>query len=118
LEKSWREVAGTLTALYETITDQGVAERLRACGPWGQALRRRMLPRAQDDTLPAGRRLVGSDASRLQAPGATGPAQRLPSALELWSLQLLAVLGSDVHTGEPRKPFTLAPGDGAVADRG
>src|SRR5437773_1235123 len=34
LDKSLREVAGTLTALYESMTDQSVAERLRACGPW------------------------------------------------------------------------------------
>ena len=33
LDKSLREVAGTFTALYESITDQAVAERLRACGP-------------------------------------------------------------------------------------
>ena len=29
LDKSLREVAGTFTALYEAITDQAVAERLR-----------------------------------------------------------------------------------------
>ena len=37
LDKPLREVAGTFTALYESITDQAVAERLRACGPWVQA---------------------------------------------------------------------------------
>jgi hypothetical protein len=35
LDKSLREVAGTFTALYASITDPAVAERLRACGPWG-----------------------------------------------------------------------------------
>jgi hypothetical protein len=54
LDKSLREVAGTLTALYEAITDQAVAERLRACGPWGQALLRRMLSLSPVDTLPPG----------------------------------------------------------------
>src|SRR5215813_14919558 len=44
LDKSLRAVAGTLTALYEAITDQAVAERLRARGPWVKALRRRVLP--------------------------------------------------------------------------
>jgi len=44
LDKPLREVAGILTALYESITDQSVAERLRACGPWVQAMLRRMLP--------------------------------------------------------------------------
>jgi len=54
LDKPLREVAGTFTALYEAITDQSVAERLRACGPWVQALLRRMLPLSPVDTLPAG----------------------------------------------------------------
>jgi hypothetical protein len=113
-----REGAGTLTALYEAITDRAVAERLRACGPWGQALLRRMLPLAQGDTLPAGRRFVVIDASSMQAPGATGTDHRLHIARDLLSWQFLEVLGSDVHTGATRKQFTLAPGDGAVADRG
>ncbi len=38
--------------------------------------------------------------------------------MDLLSLQFLEVLGSDVHTGETLKHFTLAPGDVAVADRG
>src|SRR5215470_16088982 len=118
LDKSLREVAGTFTALYETITDQAVAERLRACGPWVQALLRRMLPLTQGDTLPAGRRFVVIDASSIQAPGATGTDHRLHIAMDLWSLQFLEVLVSDVHTGETLKHFTLAPGDVAVADRG
>jgi hypothetical protein len=118
LDKALREVAGTFTALYEAITDQAVAERLRACGPWVQALLRRMLPLAQGDTLPAGRRFVVIDASSIQAPGATGTDHRLHLAMDLLSLQFLEVLVSDVHTGETLKHFTLAPGDVAVADRG
>jgi len=31
-------VAGVFTARYEPITDQAIAERLRACGPWVKAL--------------------------------------------------------------------------------
>ena len=54
LDKPLREVAGTFTALYESITDQSVAERLRACGPWVQAMLRRMLPLSSVGTLPAG----------------------------------------------------------------
>ena len=54
LDKPLREVAGTCTALYESITDQSVAERLRACGPWVQAMRRRMLPLSPVGPLPAG----------------------------------------------------------------
>ena len=118
LDKSLREVAGTFTALYEAITDQAVAERLRACGPWVQAMLRRMLPLAQGDTLPAGRRFVVIDASSIQAPGATGTDHRLHIAMDLLSLQFLEVLVSDVHTGETLKHFTLGPNDVAVADRG
>jgi len=44
LDKSLRTVAGTFTVLYESITDQAVGERLRACGPWVKALLRRRLP--------------------------------------------------------------------------
>jgi len=118
LDKSLREVAGTFTALYESMTDQAVAERLRACGPWVQAMLRRMLPLSTVDTLPPGRRFVVIDASSLQAPGATGTDYRLHIAMDLVSLQFLEVLVSDVHTGETLKHFTLAPGDVAVADRG
>ena len=113
-----REVAGTFTAFYESMTDQAVAERLRACGPWVQAMLRRMLPLSTVDTLPPGRRFVVIDASSLQAPGATGTDYRLHIAMDLVSLQFLEVLVSDVHTGETLKHFTLAPGDVAVADRG
>jgi Transposase DDE domain len=117
-DKSLREVAGTFTALYESMTDQAVAERLRACGPWVQAMRRRMLPLSTVDTLPPGRRFVVIDASSIQAPGATGTDYRLHIAMDLVSLQFLEVLVSAVHTGETLKHFTLAPGDVALADRG
>src|ERR671924_1709363 len=118
LDKSLREVAGTFTALYESMTDQAVAERLRACGPWVKALLRRMLPMPALDALPPGLRFVVIDASSIQAPGATGTDYRLHIAMDLLSLQFVEVLVSDVHTGETLKHFTLAPGDVAVADRG
>src|SRR6266699_3617710 len=118
LDKSLREVAGTFTALYESITDQAVAERLRACGPWVKAMLRRMLPLSAVDTLPQGLRFVVIDASSMQAPGATGTDHRLHIAMDLVSLQFLEVFVSDVHTGETLKHFPLAPGDVAVADRG
>jgi hypothetical protein len=118
LDKSLREVAGTFTALYESVTDQAVAERLRACGPWVQAMLRRMLPLSAVETLPQRWRFVVIDASSIQAPGATGIDYRLHIAMDLVSLQFLEVFVSDVHTGETLKHFTLAPGDVAVADRG
>ena len=100
LDKPLREVAGTFTALYESITDQSVAERLRACGPWVQAMLRQMVPRAAVEPLPSGRRFVVIDASSIQAPGATGTDHRLHLAMDLVSLQFLEVLVSDVDTGE------------------
>src|SRR5262244_4373569 len=118
LDKSLREVAGIFTALYESMTDQAMAERLRACGPWVQAMLRRMLPLSAVDTLPPGRRFVVIDASSIQAPGATGTDHRLHIAMDLVSLQFLEVLVSDVHTGETLKHFPLSDGDVAVADRG
>ena len=118
LDKPLREVAGIFTALYESMTDQAVAERLRACGPWVKALLRRMFPLSTADTLPQGRRLVVIDASSIQAPGAKGTDHRLHIAMDLVSLQFLTVLVSDVHTGETLKHFTLAPGDVILADRG
>lgn len=100
------------------MTDQAGAERLRACGPWVQAMLRRMLPRSPVDTLPAGRRFVVIDASSMQAPGAKGTDHRLHIARDLLSLQCVEGLGSDVPTGATLKHFTLGAGDVAVADRG
>src|SRR5215510_1943757 len=118
LDKPLREAAGTFTVLYESITDQSVAERLRACGPWVKALLRCMLPMPAVHTLPQGRRFVVIDASSIQAPGATGTDHRLHIAMDLMALQFIEVLVSDVHTGETLKHFTLGAGDVAVADRG
>jgi hypothetical protein len=118
LDKPLREVAGTFTVLYESMTDQSVAECLRACGPWVKALLRRMLPLAAVESLPTGRRFVVIDASSMQAPGAKGTDHRLHIAMDLLSLQGIEGLVSDVHTGETLKHFTLAPGDVVLADRG
>jgi hypothetical protein len=118
LDQSLREVAGTFTALYESITDQSVAERLRACGPWVKALLQQMLPASAVDTLPPGQRFVVTDNSSLQAPGATGTDHRLHIAMDLRTLQFVEGLVSDVHTGETLKHCTLGVGDVALADRG
>ena len=118
LDKPLREAAGTFTVLYESITDQSVAERLRACGPWVKALLRQMLPLSAVSALPAGLRFVVIDASSVQAPGAKGIDHRLHIAMDLVSLEFLEVLVSDVHTGETLKHFSLGPGDVALTDRG
>ena len=118
LDKSLREVAGNFTLLYERITDQSVADRLRACGPWMQALLRTMLRMPFEVVLPPGLRFVVIDASSIQAPGATGTDYRLHISMDLVSLEFIEVLVTDVHTGETLKHFTLREGDVAVTDRG
>ena len=118
VDKALREVAGTLTALYEPITDQAVAERLRACGPWIKAVLRKMLPPPAVTALPQALRFVVIDATTVQAPGATGTDYRLHISLDLVALEFLEVSISDVHTGETLKNFTLGRGDVAITDRG
>ena len=118
LDKSLREAAGTFTVLYESITDQSVAERLQAWGPWVNALLRQMLPLSAVSARPEGLRFVVIDASSVQAPGAKGIDHRLHLAMDLVSLQFIEVLISDVHTGETLKHFPLGPGDVALTDRG
>ena len=93
LDKSLREVAGTFTALYASITDQAVAVTWRACGPWVQALLRQMFPMATVESLPAGRRFVVLDASSIQAPSPAGTDHRLHIAMDLVSLQFLRGVG-------------------------
>ncbi len=118
LDKPLREVAGVFTALYESITDQSVAERLRACGPWLKAMLRQMLAVSAVASLPEGLRFLAIDASSIQAPGAKGTDHRLHISMDLLSLEFVEVLVSDVHTGETLKHFTLGANDVAVTDRG
>jgi len=82
VDKALREVAGILTALYEPITDQAVAERLRACGAWVKAVLRKIRPPAVT-ALPQALRFVVIDATTVQAPGATGTDYRLHISLDL-----------------------------------
>jgi hypothetical protein len=83
VDKALREVAGTFTALYAPITDQAVAERLRAGGPWLKAVLRQMLPPPAVTAWPPALRFVVIDATTVQAPGATGTDYRLHIRLDL-----------------------------------
>ncbi len=118
LDKTLRETAGNFTLLYERITDQSVAERLRACGPWMQALLRTMLRLPSEVALPPGVRFVVIDARSIQAPGATGTDYRLHISMDLVTWECIEILVTDVHTGETLKHFALRKGDVAVTDRG
>jgi hypothetical protein len=111
-------VAGNVTALSCPITDQAVAERLRAGGPWVKAVLRTLLPRPWVATLPQERRLVVIDARSIQAPGATGTAERWHSSMDVVSLEFLEGSIPEVHTGETLQHFALGPGDVAITDRG
>ena len=118
LDQSLRTVAGTFTALYEPITDQSVAERLRACGGWVKALLGKVVVPPPPAELPPGLRFLVVDASTVQAPGATGTEHRLHICMDLVSLEFQEVLVSDVRGGETLKHFRFQPGDVVVADRG
>ena len=108
LDKSLREVAGTFTALYESITDQSVAERLRACGPWVQAMLRRMLPLSAVETrCRRGAALWSSTPAVFKPQEPQAPTIASISRWTCVSLQFIEVLVSDVHTGETLKHFTL-----------
>ena len=109
-------LAGTFTALYEPITDQSVAERLRACGGWVKALLGKVVVPPPPAELPPGLRFLVVDASTVQAPGATGTEHRLHICMDLVSLEFQEVLVSDVRGGE--SGFRFQPGDVVVADRG
>jgi hypothetical protein len=118
LDQSLREVAGTFTLLNERLTDEAMAQRLAACGPWVKALLTRMLERPTLVALPTTRRVLVSDGSSIQGPGATGTHYRLPLCLDLVPLALTPLLITDTHTDESLKHWRWAPGDVAVADRG
>ena len=118
LDKTLREVAGTLSLLEERITDSSVAERLVACRPWVKALLEEMLPVELKTCLPSQLRFVVIDGSNIQAPGAKGTHYRLHISLDMVSLEFIQIIITDKHTGESLKNFTLGKGDVAVSDRG
>ncbi len=77
-----------------------------------------LLPMSAGATGPQGRRFVVPDARCLQAPGAHGTASRLHLSMDLVSFPWVEVCVSAVPPGETRPPCALAPGEGAVTDRG
>jgi Transposase DDE domain len=118
LDKCLREAAGHFPLLYESITDQSVAERLAACRPWVQALLPQLLgPRQLSGLEKVGRFLV-IDGTQVQGPGAKGSQYRLHVALDLVSLEFVQIRVTDKRTGESLANFLLGPGDSALADRG
>lgn len=117
LDKTLRDVAGTVTMLDEPMTDSSVAERLVACGPWVKALLGQMLKRDVAE-LPRQWRFVVLDGSEVHGPGAKGSEYRLHVSLDLVTLEVTFLKITDQHTGESLDHFPLGPGDVGLADRG
>ena len=118
VDQAWRAVAGLLTALYEPITEQAVAARLRACGPWVQAVRRKRRPPPAVTAWPQALRCVGIDATTVPAPGATGTDDRLHLSLDWVTCEVLEGSISEVQTGATLQHCSLGYGDVALTDRG
>lgn len=118
IDLSLREVAGNFTLLYQRITDEGVRNRLRICGPWLRAMLTHLLGAAALQHLPPGFRFLVFDGSAIQGPGAKGTDYRLHIGMELVTLTFTHLLVTDKHTGESLAQFGLLPGDVALLDRG
>lgn len=118
LDQSLREVAGTLTLLDESITDEAVRKRFLACGPWVKALLGSLLPTPVRQRWPEALRLWVFDGSTVQGPGAEGIWYRLHVGLDLVNLELRHLEITDCKTGEKLSHYPLARGDVALVDRG
>ena len=118
LDNPGRAVAGKVPARAGPITEHAVAERWRACGPWGNAVLRPLLPRPWVATRPHALRVVVIDARSRQAPGAPETDERLPINRDVRALEVLAGSIPEVPTGETLKYWALGPGEVAITARG
>jgi hypothetical protein len=121
LDLSEREVAANLVLsdpALNSLSDEAVRQRLRACQPWLQALLPKLLQRQPLPSLPSHLRLLVIDASNVVAPGQKKTSYRLHVAMELVSLQVVWVQITDGRTGETLKNFQFAAGDVVMVDRG
>jgi hypothetical protein len=110
LDNPGRAVAGQVPARPGPITEHAVAERWRACGPWGNAVLRPQLPRPWVATRPHALHVVVIDARSRQAPGAPGSDERLPIRRDVRSLEVLAGSIPEVPPGETLTHGALGPG--------
>lgn len=121
LDQSEREIAANLVLVnpeIESLSDQSVHDRLKACLPWLQALLPTLVERAPLPALPSGLRVLVIDASDITAPGQTQVSWRVHLMMDLVSLQLICVHLTDVHTGETLLNFDFETGEVVLADRG
>src|SRR5262245_9358427 len=121
LDFSEREVAANLVLVdptIESLSDQAVHNRLKACEAWLKALLPQMISQREIPTLPSGLRVVVIDATNIAAPGQRSMTHRLHLALDLVNLQLIEVKVTDYKTGETLKNFSFTPGEVVICDRG
>ena len=121
LDQSEREIAANVVLVnpeIESLTDQSVHDRLKACLPWLQALLPKLIERAPLPVLPSGIRVLVIDASDITAPGQTKVSWRVHLMMDLVSLQPICVHLTDVHTGETLLNFDFGAGEVVLADRG
>lgn len=96
-------------------------KRLRAAGPWLQALTKHLLARQRQQlkALPIkGKTVRIVDATDIQEPGSTGTDWRLHYSLRLPDLVCDHFELTDSHTAEHLARFAFAPGEMVLADRG
>jgi hypothetical protein len=116
-EYSLREVAGLLAQDGVEISDQAVANRLKKCGAWLEALLQGVLLARLNCPQLAGWRVKLVDGSSLQCPGATGTDFRLHVCLDALSQMCVALKVTDNKTAESLTHFTFAAGDIVLGDR-
>ena len=97
-------------------------KRLRASGPWLEALTRHLLSEQRRvlDEMPAlkGKVLRIVDATDIQEPGSTGTDWRLHYSLRLPDLACDHFELTDARGAERASRFSMAPGEVILADRG
>ena len=118
LDLSLREVAANFTLLYEEISDTAIANRLSACRPWFRALLNQMLQKQGLELLQEARRLLLTDGSTVQGPGAKGVDWRIHIAIDLFRLEFVLLEPTGVKGAESLERIDVQPGDILIADRG
>lgn len=107
---------------WANVSAVALHKRLRAAGPWLQALTRHIVSaqRRVLDEMPTikGKVLRVVDATDIQEPGSTGTDWRLHYSLRLPDLACDHFELTDTHGGEKLGRFDFRPGEVVLADRG
>lgn len=107
---------------WPAVSSVALHKRLRAAGPWLQALTRHLLTARQatlgNCALPGGRILRLVDATDILEPGATGTDWRLHYSLRAPELVCDYFELTDNHGAESLARFEFLPGEVVLVDRG